>query len=152
MTQVLETGSTNRSEPDVEADDRHRRRLEEERRFRVEQLAALEAESCPATHESVHRALFIAATTAVEEIDAALERLRNGRYGRCVTCSAGLPAERLDVLPMAALCMACHYNEQNCARNVSLSRLRRRRRGAGEPPMRPAHRHSSVVSASATRT
>jgi DnaK suppressor protein len=120
MTQLLETDLPHRSRSSAGPDDRYRRRLEEERRFRVDQLAALEAESCPTTHESVQRALFIAATTALDEIDAALDRLSSGRYGRCVTCSAELPAERLDVLPMAALCMPCHYNEQNCVQGASL--------------------------------
>jgi RNA polymerase-binding transcription factor DksA len=121
MTQVLDTDVTHRPDDPTRTDDRYRRRLEEERRFRVDQLAALEAESCPTTpHESVHRALLIAASTALDEIDAALDRLSSGRYGRCVTCSAELPAERLDVLPMAALCMACHYNQQNCAQGMSV--------------------------------
>lgn len=90
------------------------RRLHDERRFRVEQLAALEAESAPSQrHESVNRALHIAAATTLREIDAALMRMDQGRYGRCVKCSRPMPAERLDVLPMADLCMPCHYKEQD---------------------------------------
>lgn len=89
-------------------------RLQEERRFRLEQLAALDGEPCPtAPHESVQRALRIAATGALAEIDAALDRIRNGRYGVCTACSQRITTERLDVLPMASLCMPCHYNEQN---------------------------------------
>lgn len=90
-------------------------RLEAERRFRLAQLAALEAE-VPASprHEGVQRALAVAASVALEEVEAALDRLAEGRYGRCVTCTRPIDDERLDVLPMAALCMSCHYNEQNC--------------------------------------
>ena len=92
-----------------------RRRLQEERRFRVEQLAALGAET-PASerHENVARLLCVSATVALAEIDAALRRMEDGCYGLCVSCGGQISAERLTVLPMAPLCMNCHYNEQNC--------------------------------------
>lgn len=96
------------------------RRLQEERSFRMEQLASLKAgSSSPHRDDSVRRALRIAAANALREIDAALTRMEEGRYGRCVTCSEQLPDERLDVLPMASLCMPCHYNEQNCRAAVA---------------------------------
>jgi RNA polymerase-binding transcription factor DksA len=96
------------------------RRLQDERRFRVEQLAALDSE-LPASprHVSVHKALRMAATTTLRETEAALARMDEGRYGLCVRCSQPLPDSRLDVLPMAALCMGCHYNEQNCRLGVA---------------------------------
>lgn len=91
------------------------RRLHDERRFRVEQLAALDREH-PSSHRhaSVNSALRMAALATLREIDAALTRMEEGRYGWCVTCSQPLPDGRLDVLPMAPLCMSCHYNQQNC--------------------------------------
>ena len=89
------------------------RRLHDERRFRVEQIAALEAEHPSGRRrESVNRELRLAAATTLREIDAALKRMDEGRYGRCVTCSQTMPAERLDAVPTAALCMPCHYKEQ----------------------------------------
>ncbi len=92
------------------------RRLHDDRRFRVEQLAALAAEPPgDRRHASVNEALRIAASATLREIDAALARMEEGRYGVCVTCAQPLPASRLATLPMAPLCMACHYNEQNCA-------------------------------------
>lgn len=92
------------------------RRLRDERRFRVGQIAALDAERA-ASHrpESVTLALWMAATTALQQVDAALARIADGGYGRCVSCAQAIPDDRLDVLPMAPLCMACHYNAQNCA-------------------------------------
>ena len=91
------------------------RRLHEERRFRVEQLDALDMESPSSDrHASVNDALRMAATITLREIDAALARMDEGTYGLCVTCSQPLPDGRLDVLPMAPLCISCHYNEQNC--------------------------------------
>lgn len=92
-----------------------RRRLQDERRFRQEQLAALETE-IPASerHESVNRLLCVCARIALAEIDAALARMAEGCYGRCVRCGGQIASERLAVLPMTPLCMNCHYNEQNC--------------------------------------
>ncbi len=90
------------------------RRLHDERRFRVEQLDALDRESPSGDrHASVNRALRLAAANTLGEIDAALARMEEGRYGLCVTCSQPLPDGRLDVVPMAPLCISCHYHEQN---------------------------------------
>ena len=91
-------------------------RLQDDRRFRVEQITALDAERSESRRpENVTLALRIAATTALHQIDAALARMVDGRYGLCVNCARAIPDDRLDVLPMAPLCMACHYNAQNCA-------------------------------------
>lgn len=65
-------------------------------------------------HASVNDILRIAATITLGEIDIALARMDEGRYGLCVTCSQPLPDARLDVLPKAPLCISCHYNNQNC--------------------------------------
>ncbi len=43
----------------------------------------------------------------VKEIELALQRIDDGRYGMCVSCSAPIPAERLAALPWAALCVPC---------------------------------------------
>jgi DnaK suppressor protein len=43
----------------------------------------------------------------VEDIDAALERIEAGTYGRCVRCGAAVPLERLEVRPFAATCVSC---------------------------------------------
>jgi RNA polymerase-binding transcription factor DksA len=91
------------------------RHLHDERRFRVEQLAVLDNQQ-PSTdrHSTVNKTLRMAAITALREIEAALARMDDGRYGLCVLCSQPLPDDRLDVLPMTPLCLSCHYNEQNC--------------------------------------
>jgi DnaK suppressor protein len=43
----------------------------------------------------------------VTEIEHAIERLDDGTYGRCLSCAAVIPAERLSALPWAALCVPC---------------------------------------------
>jgi DnaK suppressor protein len=43
----------------------------------------------------------------VLEIDAALERIAAGTYGRCRSCGNAIPAERLEFRPHASTCVAC---------------------------------------------
>lgn len=43
----------------------------------------------------------------VEEIRAALVRLRDGRYGRCVACGGEIGERRLGALPTTRTCIAC---------------------------------------------
>lgn len=38
---------------------------------------------------------------------AALRRLEDGTYGRCLTCKEPISEERLDALPTAQLCIEC---------------------------------------------
>ena len=93
-------------------------RLREARRFRQEQIAGLQhALGQDPRRDTVTRALLMAARTALGEIEAALDRMARGSYGRCVTCARPIPEDRLDVLPMAAQCMPCHFNDQNCRRS-----------------------------------
>ena len=40
-------------------------------------------------------------------VDAALERIDEGTFGRCVRCGRQIPAERLEALPWAAHCIEC---------------------------------------------
>jgi DnaK suppressor protein len=112
------TLTTERPVDTMEVPVQHRARLQQllaERDFRLEQRASLAAEQAPTPrHESVRAALRMAGTTALAEVDAALERLADGSYGRCLTCHGEISANRLDTLPMAALCTPCHWNEQNC--------------------------------------
>ena len=91
------------------------RRLQDERQFRLEQIADLEAETpVSERHERVNRLLYVSAEIALAEIDAALARMAEGCYRLCVRCGGQIDPQRLAVLPMAPLCMNCHYNEQNC--------------------------------------
>jgi len=52
-----------------------------------------------------YQARTIYATVA--EINQALERIDSGTYGRCVACGELIPAERLQAVPWAALCVPC---------------------------------------------
>jgi DnaK suppressor protein len=47
------------------------------------------------------------ATIAVEEIDDAMERIKDKTYGYCERCFQPIPKPRLRALPYARLCVAC---------------------------------------------
>ena len=88
--------------------------LLEQRRFRTDQLVGLGAEA-PAddVRAEVLLTLRRAARVALSDIDSALARMGDGRYGRCVYCDATIPLERLEILPAVALCMACQRPERD---------------------------------------
>lgn len=46
------------------------------------------------------------------EIDEALERLREGRYGTCEGCGKAIDLVRLEVLPFTRLCKDCRQAEE----------------------------------------
>jgi DnaK suppressor protein len=52
-------------------------------------------------------ALSAQASAAVEEIDIALAKIKEGTYGVCEQCHNTIPKERLRALPYAALCVQC---------------------------------------------
>jgi RNA polymerase-binding transcription factor DksA len=55
----------------------------------------------------IHLALEAAARSVLADIDAALLRVEQGRYGHCQRCGERMTVERLNALPMAALCGSC---------------------------------------------
>jgi DnaK suppressor protein len=59
--------------------------------FEREQLAGLRAQ----------------AREQLRELDAALERVRAGNYGRCEQCGQPIGQARLTALPAARLCVTC---------------------------------------------
>jgi DnaK suppressor protein len=50
---------------------------------------------------------------AVEEIDAALQRLSEGTYGICESCSETITLGRLQTLPATRYCKACAERKEN---------------------------------------
>jgi RNA polymerase-binding transcription factor DksA len=92
-----------------------RHQLDQQRRFRIEQLQELTADAAEAIattddpRRQVTRVLKLAAESALAEIDGALRRLEHGTYGICERCAKPIPWERLEVLPMAGLCTPCQW-------------------------------------------
>ena len=55
--------------------------------------------------ESIRRHL-----AEMHDLEAALERIRNGHYGSCVHCAELIPVPRLNAQPAAARCVSCQSN------------------------------------------
>lgn len=43
----------------------------------------------------------------LDQIEAAIERIEDGIYGRCEECGGKIPKSRLDAIPYAAQCVRC---------------------------------------------
>jgi len=112
-----------------------REELDQQRRFRREQLEelALEAGEAVSTADQnrlqVNRLLTLAAESALSEIDSALQRLEEGSFGICERCAEPIPWERLEVLPMSRLCTPCQYLADSCRSNGMLGGQTRSRSG-----------------------
>lgn len=95
--------------------------LKQQRVFRTEQLTTLAAEASASSptaqdgpQDEVRDTLRAAALNALAAIQAAIERIEAGTYGLCAGCGAAISLERLEILPMAAVCMPCaHAREQH---------------------------------------
>jgi RNA polymerase-binding transcription factor DksA len=124
--------------PDLDL-DAFRVDLEQQRRFRVEQLNELTADKSADSDEAmdeVMSALMTAADTALADIDAALHRIDEGRFGRCQGCDGPIAVDRLKALPMAGLCMLCQYATE--ASGAGREQSPRQRSGPRPVPARPS--------------
>lgn len=43
----------------------------------------------------------------LHDVEAAIARITEGRYARCVDCGEDIPAKRLEAIPEAATCLRC---------------------------------------------
>ena len=105
--------------------DELRRRLDDERRHILTQLADMGvdaatgqphgdqfeqgfADSGQATAEkALTLSMAEGLISTMAEIDAAFARMEAGTYGQCESCGNTIPPERLDARPVARLCMSC---------------------------------------------
>ncbi len=49
----------------------------------------------------------------LRDVEAALERIKNGIYGTCVDCNDSIAPERLDAYPTAKRCINCQSRHEN---------------------------------------
>lgn len=88
-----------------------RHMLEQQRAFRLEQLAELHRPGTPgllgSTDDEVFTSLSTGARAALRDVQNALWRMDEGHYGLCTDCAAPLRLEVLEVLPQAAKCQPC---------------------------------------------
>lgn len=57
--------------------------------------------------EAAHEPLSESVRRELAEIDAALSRIQQGSYGRCLSCGGPLGLQRLRALPEARYCVGC---------------------------------------------
>ncbi|MGH2442810.1 MAG: TraR/DksA family transcriptional regulator [Chloroflexota bacterium] len=67
----------------------------------------LESDGIPPSGHEGEQALIRMLDSRLENIDGALERIGDGHYGLCASCSKEIPPRRLEALPFATLCVAC---------------------------------------------
>jgi DnaK suppressor protein len=48
----------------------------------------------------------------LRQIDAALSRIQQGKYGLCMKCGKRIPRERLEAIPYAMLCVECKNEDE----------------------------------------
>lgn len=104
--------------------DSYRARLVEMRnRLREEMLGSLDAireevhvpgEDNQEPSEGLDKELVIEATQSQihDLVVAALERIDDGTYGRCIDCGDEIPSERLDAIPYTPYCIRCERQHE----------------------------------------
>lgn len=95
-----------------------RENLIEQRLFRVEQLRRFsDPAATRADRERGRRApsqvevdvrLSASARMVLTDVEAALQRMDDGRYGRCHLCRRPIAVDRLRIVPQARFCGPCH--------------------------------------------
>lgn len=94
-----------------------REMLEQQRRFRLDQLEQLQRDERSGLLNDGEReitdSLVTGARAALSDVLDALQRMDAGRYGSCRRCGSALEVGRLEVLPQVSLCVACQHAEQH---------------------------------------
>ncbi len=108
--QVVGTGSG--SLPPAELAEL-RKMLEEQRVFRRDQLTGPASgrgggEPETASRREVRDALCTTARMVLADVEAALRRMDDGGYGRCLRCGHAIALPRLRIVPQARYCSPCH--------------------------------------------
>jgi DnaK suppressor protein len=86
---------------ELEAATEHARRLEDEYNGLLADPAVIQED------RDATRILLERARAAVGAAAGAVERHREGTYGRCTRCGKDIPSERLEAVPGAHTCVAC---------------------------------------------
>jgi DnaK suppressor protein len=60
----------------------------------------------------VAHGLTDAESREIRAIDAALERIAQGRFGVCASCGEDIEPERLQAMPETALCLGCQLGAE----------------------------------------
>lgn len=66
-----------------------------------------------AAHDEINSQLAEVESRELASIDNALERMREGSYGLCESCSSKIPMARLRALPYATMCIECQREAES---------------------------------------
>ncbi|MFZ3573693.1 TraR/DksA family transcriptional regulator [Streptomyces sp. BH097] len=96
--------------------------LDEQRRFREDQLRRLAEAAASRTgrslqqhspaHSQVDQALAACARMVLTDVEAALDRIAEGGYGRCHRCRRTIDRDRLMIVPQARYCARCPHTPE----------------------------------------
>lgn len=143
--------------------------LEQQRRFRREQLAMLDAnggtQERPARadstdsrdQEAVHAMREVdalvadGARRALADIELALVRMDTGRYGHCRSCGARIPLVVLEAIPKTTLCLTCQRGSERGDDQRSRAASRSKRAPARQEATRRQRRRRRAVDGTAGR-
>ena len=89
-----------------------RRSLEAELRRREEIIRDLAPRATP-NIDPVAYMTSVATRRIMDQILAALDRISDGTYGRCIRCGGAIVAGRLEVLPYAQTCIDCQNDVES---------------------------------------
>ena len=70
-------------------------------------------------NDDVLGAISDSARTELQQVEAALRRLANGRYGSCAACGEQIEPERLAAVPYTDRCRACAERPPGAAHRVA---------------------------------
>ena len=70
-----------------------------------------------AEHHAVSSELAELESRELNQVERALEKIRNGTYGICEGCSKRIPLARLNALPYTSLCIECQRDEERGENN-----------------------------------
>jgi DnaK suppressor protein len=59
----------------------------------------------------------------LQEVEAALSRIKNNTYGICLECGKPIPIARLDISPMSARCVGCQELLETAMRRTGAGTL-----------------------------
>jgi RNA polymerase-binding transcription factor DksA len=65
------------------------------------------ADRSAAARDEVRVKLYASARMVLADVEAALARMAEGRYGTCLLCRRPIPRERLMIVPQARYCARC---------------------------------------------
>lgn len=91
---------------EAEARDHLLRRRQTLRRGAAE-AREIEPDACWTDYEAAPEPLSESVRRELAEIDAALDRIAEGRYGTCLSCGGPMGLQRLRAIPEARYCIGC---------------------------------------------